>query len=139
MNPPMAVSPEIESALLAQPRRVPRADVLEPFVTAARDVLEQELGSDVTPGKLALEHGTCTTQEVTAIIGITGRLTGLALYGMSEHTALAIVSRLMGEPVEELDGLALSGIGELGNVITGRARCCSRSSASRWTSRRRSC
>lgn len=102
MNPPIAVAPEIESVLVAQPRRAPRADVLEPFVAAARDVLQQELGTAVQSGTLALENGACTTQEVTAIIGITGQLTGLALYGMSEQTALAIVSRMMGEPVEEI-------------------------------------
>ena len=40
---------------------------------------------------------------------------------MSEATALAIVGQLMGSPVEEMDDLALSGIGELANVITGCA------------------
>jgi len=99
----------------------PRADVLEPFVEAARDVFEQELGSDVVPGKLALAGGAATTLDVTVVIGITGRLTGIATYGMSEQLALAFVSRMMGETVTELDDLALSGIGELGNVITGRA------------------
>ena len=58
---------------------------------------------------------------MTAIIGITGQLTGMAMYGMSEQTALAIVGQLMGAPCDELDDLALSGVGELANVITGCA------------------
>ncbi|HZR97051.1 MAG TPA: chemotaxis protein CheX, partial [Chloroflexota bacterium] len=70
---------------------------------------------------LRLEAGSHTTQEVTAIVGITGQLTGLAVYGMSREMAVAVVGQLMGAPVEELDDLALSGVGELGNVITGRA------------------
>jgi chemotaxis protein CheX len=84
-------------------------------------VLEQELGATVEAGKLALASGTSTTHEVTTIIGITGALTGMAMYGMSEETALKIVSQLMGSPCDALDDLALSGIGELANVITGCA------------------
>ncbi len=121
MNSNVVVAPEIEHALAAPPRTVPRAEHLEPFVAAARDVLEQELGCEVRAGQLALANGTCTTHEVTAIIGIVGQLTGMAMYGMSEATALAIVGQLMGSPVEEMDDLALSGIGEMANVITGCA------------------
>jgi chemotaxis protein CheX len=40
---------------------------------------------------------------------------------MSQTTALGIVSRMLGQDVTEFDALAQSGIGELGNVITGRA------------------
>jgi chemotaxis protein CheX len=43
------------------------------------------------------------------------------MLSMSESTARAIVSRLMGQEFPEFDSLAQSGIGELGNVITGRA------------------
>ncbi|HEY7065182.1 MAG TPA: chemotaxis protein CheX [Chloroflexota bacterium] len=115
------VAPEVEQALQQAPRALPRAEHLEPFLAAAREVLEAELGVQVERGALRLESGSHTTQDVTAIIGITGAVTGLALYGMSRAMALAVVGRLMGAPVAELDDLALSGIGELGNVITGRA------------------
>jgi chemotaxis protein CheX len=115
------VAPEIEQVLVAPPPGIPKAEHLEPFVAAARDVLEQELSSEVECGRLALAKGTCTTQDVTAIIGITGQLTGMAMYGMSEQTALGIVGQLMGCPCNELDDLALSGVGELANVITGCA------------------
>jgi len=43
------------------------------------------------------------------------------LYGMSIPTSLAIVSRIMGQTFAEFDGLAQSGVGELGNVISGKA------------------
>ena len=120
MEAQLPIPPMIERVLVALSRQVPRAEYLEPFVAAARDILEQELGTEVEAGKLSLAEDSCTAQEVTAIVGITGQLTGLALYGMSKETALAIVGKLMGSPIAELDDLALSGIGELGNVITGR-------------------
>ena len=121
MDTKTVVAPEIEKALMTPPRAIPKAEHLEPFVAAARDVLEQELGTEVESGKLALVNGASTTHEVTAIIGITGQLTGMAMYGMSEETALAIVGQLMGAPCDEMDELALSGIGEIANVITGCA------------------
>jgi chemotaxis protein CheX len=116
-----AVSPAIERVLAMLAHQPPRADILEPFVEAARDVIAQELGIDVVPGQLAVATGAATTLDVTVLIGITGRLTGIATYGMAKDMALGIVSHLMGSPVTELDEMALSGIAELGNVITGRA------------------
>src|SRR6476661_3527287 len=98
-----------------------RADVVQPFVIAAKDVLEQELGGEVARGQIRVERGDFTAGEVTAVVGVTGSLSGAILFRMSEATALAIVGQMMGQKFEELDALARSGVGELGNVITGRA------------------
>src|SRR5918911_3712664 len=98
-----------------------RADVAQPFVLAARGVLEQELGGDVGRGKVRVERGEFAAGEVTAVVGVTGALSGAVMYRMSEQTALAIVGQMMGQQFKELDTLARSGVGELGNVITGRA------------------
>ena len=98
-----------------------RADIAQPFLLAARGVLEQELGGEVSRGKVRVERGEFAAGEVTAVVGVTGALSGAVMYRMSEQTALAIVGRMMGQQFTELDALARSGVGELGNVITGRA------------------
>ena len=98
-----------------------RADVAQPFLLAAKDVLEQELGGDIGRGPVRVERGDFETGEVTAVVGVTGALSGAIMYRMSEATALAIVGQMMGRKFDELDALARSGVGELGNVITGRA------------------
>jgi chemotaxis protein CheX len=98
-----------------------RADVVGPFLHAAKEVLEQELGGDVGRGKVKVERGDFEAGEVTAVVGVTGALSGAVMYRMSEATALAIVGQMMGRKFDELDALARSGVGELGNVITGRA------------------
>ena len=121
MNGGPAISPGIERTLAMLSHQPPRAEILEPFVQAARDVLSQEVGLDVTPGRLSLASGSATTLDVTVVIGITGRLTGVAVYGMDGDMAKAIVGNMLGSPVTELDDMALSGIAELGNVITGHA------------------
>src|SRR5262245_14699797 len=98
-----AVSPGIERTLAMLAQQQPRAEILEPFVQAARDVLAEELGVPVAPGKLALAAGAATTLDVSVVIGITGRLTGIAVYGMPTSMAMAVVGRMLGAPVAELD------------------------------------
>jgi chemotaxis protein CheX len=98
-----------------------KVEFINPFIQAATEVLESELGGDTARGELRLEKSAVTSDEVTALVGVTGSVSGLVLYSMSESTALGIVSRVMGQEFSDFDALAQSGIGELGNVITGRA------------------
>ena len=98
-----------------------KVEFVNPFIQAATEVLETELGAEAQRGELRLQKSAFTTDEVTAIVGVTGTVSGVVLYSMSESTALGIVSRVMGQPFALFDELAQSGIGELGNVITGRA------------------
>src|SRR5262245_48962981 len=120
-NPQVAIPAEVEHALVTPPRATPKVEHLEPFLRGACQVLEQEFGTAVRRGQLHVASGNCTTQDLTVIIGITGQLTGLAIFGMNDATALAVVGHMLGMPVLELDDLALSGIAELGNVMSGRA------------------
>jgi chemotaxis protein CheX len=94
---------------------------LTPFLEAVVDVLQAEVGVVANRGSLSLQKSALTTSEVTVLISIIGELQGVVLYGMSKETSLAIVSRIIGQTFDEFDSLAQSGIGELGNVISGKA------------------
>lgn len=94
---------------------------LNPFIRAAADVLEKEVGAQTERGPVGVERTAHTTQDVTALIGVTGRVRGVVAYGMSDETARTIVGVMLGEPCPVFDELAQSGIAELANVITGRA------------------
>jgi chemotaxis protein CheX len=98
-----------------------KVEFVNPFVQAATEVLESELGGETQRGDLRLQKSAFTTDEVTALLCVTGTVTGMVLYSMSQETALGILSRMMGSQVDDFDAVAQSGIGELGNVITGRA------------------
>jgi chemotaxis protein CheX len=98
-----------------------KVEFVNPFIQAASEVLDSELGKEAARGVLRLQKSAFTTDEVTALVGVTGTLNGMVLYSMSESTALGIVSKMMGQDFDDFDALAQSGIGELGNVITGRA------------------
>ena len=63
-----------------------------------------------------------TTDDVTAIIGVSGRLEGNVLYGFSEETSKPIITVMLGEDANMVDAhVGLSAIGEIANVITGNA------------------
>jgi chemotaxis protein CheX len=98
-----------------------RAEFINPFVQAATDVLEFELGSTPERGTIGLQRSAYTTNEVTAVVAVTGSIAGMVMFGMTEHTARAMVSKMVGQEFRRFDALAQSGIAEIGNVITGRA------------------
>ncbi len=98
-----------------------KAEYLNPFVEAAGEVIQAEVHLDIRRGELAVQHSAFTADEITVLISLVGQVEGLALYGMSIATGLALVSRMMAREFPEFDDLAQSGVAELGNVITGRA------------------
>ncbi len=98
-----------------------QVELINVFIKAATDVLQSEVGEETTAGSVRVLSSAQTSEEVTVMIGVSGDVRGMVLLGMSERTAKAIVSRMMGEPCPLFDELAQSGIAEMGNVITGLA------------------
>jgi chemotaxis protein CheX len=98
-----------------------RVQVVNQYVAAATDVLAKETGAAVTRGGLQVQQNPYSTEEVTAVIGISGELAGSFYLAMSGGTAMAIVATMLGQPLAEFDELAQSGIAELANVIAGSA------------------
>jgi chemotaxis protein CheX len=98
-----------------------RAEFINPFLQAATEVLETELGAAPQRGTIGLQRSAYTSDEVTAVVAVTGEVAGMVLVSMNEVTARAVVSKMMGQEFPELDALGQSGIAEIGNVITGRA------------------
>jgi len=98
-----------------------RAEIIQAFIGAAREVLLQEMGDPVEPGKPRLQGGPYKVGDITVVVGLAKAVEGAILLGISKSTATQYLSHVMGEPVDELDELALSGIGELGNMIAGMA------------------
>jgi len=98
-----------------------KVEFVNPFIEAAKRVIETETQGEVQRGPLSLYTSPYTTRDVTTMVAVTGRVQGLVLYSMPDNTARGIVSAMTGQPFNELNDLAISGIAELGNVITGTA------------------
>ncbi|MFQ6096780.1 MAG: chemotaxis protein CheX [Armatimonadota bacterium] len=99
-----------------------KAEFVQPFVAAAFSVIEMVANEPCERGPLAIRNGaTFTSQEVSVVIGVSGQVCGVAVYGLARATALKIASAMSGQRVVELDDESLSAIAELGNMITGGA------------------
>jgi chemotaxis protein CheX len=98
-----------------------RAEFINPFLQAATEVLSAELGAPPLRGAVGLQRSAYTSGEVTAVVAVTGEVSGMVMLAMTESTGRGVVSKMMGQDFDEFDSLAQSGIAEIANVITGRA------------------
>ena len=99
-----------------------KEEYVNSFLVPAKLIWKKELGQDLTVESAEVVSHQFTTEDLTAIIGVSGRLEGNVLYGFTEESALRVVSAMVGEEVEDLrNDLALSALGEIANMITGNA------------------
>lgn len=99
-----------------------KVEFINPFVNAALDVLKQEIAAEITRGKMSLEESSVITEDdITVMIGVTGQLSGVVMYSITERTAKNMVAKMLGQPVPVFDDMVESAIAELGNVISGLA------------------
>ncbi len=98
-----------------------KVQYINPFVDASFKVIEMVLNMKVEKGQLAMRPAVFTSQQCNIITGVTGKVEGQVMYGMSLITADKVASQMLGQPVRTFDQLAASAIAELGNMITGNA------------------
>jgi chemotaxis protein CheX len=98
-----------------------KQEYVNPFLTPAQMVWQKEFGCPLKIQNAEAVSNQYTTDDVTAIIGISGKLEGNVLYGFSNDLVKQIVSRMIGEEFNPRDPIALSALGEIANVITGNA------------------
>jgi len=97
------------------------AKLLNPFIQAAVEVLGAEVNATVTRGEISMQNSSLTSDDVTVLINLVGDVYGVVMYGMPSNTCLNLISKIMEQEFSELNSLTLSGVAELGNVISGRA------------------
>lgn len=93
---------------------------INPFLQSSISVIEMTTQTKLTVGKPSV--ATLEFQNNTFIlqVGVTGVLKGQVLLVMSENSAKAMASKMMmGMPIETLDEMACSALGELSNMIMG--------------------
>ncbi|MDI6799688.1 MAG: chemotaxis protein CheX [Actinomycetota bacterium] len=98
-----------------------KVEFINPFIEAAFEIFESEVGMAIEKGNLSVHTTSQTSQDINVMVGVTGSIRGQIIYGMEEKTAKKIAGEMIGQPVPLFDELAQSAIGELGNMITGLA------------------
>ncbi len=97
-----------------------KAEYINPFLEATMTVMNSLCGVDTKFDNVYIREASYTVSDLIIIIGVTGKVRGQAILSMGEDTAKSIASYMMGGiPVESIDAMAKSAIGELGNMIMG--------------------
>ncbi|MGD8251450.1 MAG: chemotaxis protein CheX [Desulfobacterales bacterium] len=95
---------------------------INPFLTAAANVLETMIDMPISLGQPALKSKPEPSFEVSSIIGLSGGVTGCVVINLSEALALRMASGLIGEDMSELDEDCTDAVGEIANMIAGNAK-----------------
>lgn len=95
---------------------------INPFIESTLHVLHTMAFTEANPGKLYLKKGEIAKGDVTSIIGLTGDVKGTISVSFTQKCILAIVTKMFGEPMEELNNEVKDAVGEIANMISGQAR-----------------
>ncbi len=99
-----------------------RAEWVNPFLTSAKHVWQHGLKSELELVTAELVTHQFTTEDLTAVSRVNGKLKGKVLYGFSEDCAKNIVAKwLEWKSVTEIDRMSLTALSEIAGIITGNA------------------
>lgn len=95
---------------------------INPFVKATLTVMEMLGMAGGALGKPSLSDMKFPDNAFLIQVGVTGGMKGQVILGFTEQKAKDTASvMMMGMPVNELDAMACSALGELGNMIMGNS------------------
>ena len=92
------------------------------FVQSVQDVANKVLDMPVEVGKPKLHDGLSSGYDVSAIIGLSGEVSGFVAISLSQATAADLVGRFIGMEISADDPDFADGIGEIANMIAGSAK-----------------
>lgn len=95
---------------------------INPFSDATIKVLETIAVTKVEAGKPYLKKDQVARGDVSAVIGLTGEVSGTISVSFTEKCILALVSSMFGEEIKELNEDIKDAAGEIANIISGQAR-----------------
>lgn len=97
-----------------------KAEVINSFIKASMDVIQQTTGVLPKLGKAYRKNTPYKSGSLVVLIGLTGDLLGNVAITMDQKLACSIASLMMGgAEVPFLDEMAKSAVAELGNMILG--------------------
>ena len=95
---------------------------INPFIESVYELFQTMLKGIVERGPIGVTDGGAQPSDMLAIIGISGPTRGTVSIGFPEATALAIVGRILGMPVDKLDDTVSDGVAEVVNMVAGSAK-----------------
>ncbi|HOJ50087.1 MAG TPA: chemotaxis protein CheX [Spirochaetota bacterium] len=97
-----------------------RIDFIDPFLEATEEIIREVLNVEPKRGEMELNEQE-TIPDIGVFLGLTGQASGRMLINFDKNLALKIIEVMNGEPHALESEMGQATIGELGNMITGRA------------------
>jgi len=98
-----------------------RVEYIDPFVRALFVMLDALTDETPERGPLSMRSVAMTNQQLTIMLGVSGKVHGKVLYGMSVVTAQKIAFSMIGQPIKEMDDVAWTALGEFGVIMAETA------------------
>lgn len=95
---------------------------INPFIESARNVFGTMLDCPIKRDGISLKNSTSPTYEVSAVIGLSGKVCGSVVFSLSRPVALGIVKRMLDLDTDQINADVADAIGELTNMIAGGAK-----------------
>ncbi len=96
--------------------------LVNPFIEATLHVLSSMAFTKATAGKPYLKKDSIAKGDVSGIVGLSGEARGTLSVSFSQESILSVVSNMFGEPVLEINDEVKDAVGEILNIVSGRAR-----------------
>jgi chemotaxis protein CheX len=97
--------------------------VINPFIEAATEVFRTASGMEIVRKDLFLKKNYRMFGDVSGVMGLNGEASGTVVISMSAQLACKLVGRMLGEePESTVSATVRDGVGEVINMIAGRAK-----------------
>ena len=99
-----------------------KAEHINPFIASTVEVFATMLQCKLTRGELSTSNRFQPAHEVSGVIGLTGKATGTVVVSLDRNVAISAAEAMLGARPAELNGDVIDAVGEVTNMIAGRAK-----------------
>ncbi len=96
------------------------ANLVNPFIEAALSVLDTTASIEINPGKPFLKREPKALGEITGLIRLSGEYNATIALSFTKDSILAIVSKMFGEELSDLNDEIKDAVGEISNMVSGQ-------------------
>ena len=99
-----------------------KAEYINPFIASAAEVFSTMLQCEITRGTLSLSTGHQPTLDISGVVGLSGKASGTVVLSFSREVAVQATEKLLGQKYSAINNDVIDAVGELTNMIAGRAK-----------------
>jgi len=99
-----------------------KAEHINPFILSTINVFSTTLSCPLQRGQIYTKQQAQPEHEVSGIIGLSGKASGMVVLTLNREVALRAARALLGDGIQEINSDVADVIGELTNMIAGGAK-----------------